>query len=288
MGDNTYCVYMHTLLADGRKYIGITKNSNNPNKRWYNGAGYKPNTYFYNIIQKYGWDSFKHEILFENLSKEQACNKEKALIKLFHTTEHDFGFNLTSGGEHYEASILARKKMSDSQWLKVNISYEELYYQYIKLNKSQKACAEYFDCSITPIRRLLVEYNIKKPKNAYTNTCRNINHQLMSEAHTKYKISKEDLYYQYIILNKTQEQCADYFGCCKGNIQVLAKKYDLRKGYSTYTANRFCTSYTISKEDLYYQYIVLDKTRQQCADYFKVSKCAICKKLHRYHIVKLK
>jgi hypothetical protein len=33
MEESTYCVYMRILLADGRKYIGITKNSSNPNRR---------------------------------------------------------------------------------------------------------------------------------------------------------------------------------------------------------------------------------------------------------------
>jgi hypothetical protein len=224
--------------------------------------------------------------VFENLAKDQACLKEQALIKLFHTTEHDFGFNLTTGGEHYEASTLTRKKMSEAQHLKVTILYADLYHQYITLNKTQKECTEYFNCSITPIRRLLEEYNIKKPKNAYINTHRNINHQLMSEAHTKYKISKEDLEYQYNTLNKTQQECAEYFGCCKGNIQVLVKKYSLSKAYSEYTANRYYISYTISKEDLYYQYITLNKTRKECAEHFGVSKCAIIKKLHKYNIKK--
>lgn len=44
MNEGTYCVYLHTLKNDGRKYVGITKT--NPNHRWANGKGYKHNTYF--------------------------------------------------------------------------------------------------------------------------------------------------------------------------------------------------------------------------------------------------
>ena len=33
MEENIYCVYMHILLNDKRKYIGLTKHGSNPNKR---------------------------------------------------------------------------------------------------------------------------------------------------------------------------------------------------------------------------------------------------------------
>lgn len=45
---------MHMLKSDGRKYIGITKHGENPNKRWQNGSGYNEQDYFYNAIKKYG------------------------------------------------------------------------------------------------------------------------------------------------------------------------------------------------------------------------------------------
>ena len=38
MDENNYCVYMHTLKSDGRKYIGITNQS--PKCRWHRGRGY--------------------------------------------------------------------------------------------------------------------------------------------------------------------------------------------------------------------------------------------------------
>ena len=43
-------------------YIGITSQA--VNKRWKNGKGYKSSPYFYNAIQKYGWNNFEHNILF--------------------------------------------------------------------------------------------------------------------------------------------------------------------------------------------------------------------------------
>ena len=76
MKNNKWCVYKHTSPSKG-VYIRITKQ--NPVIRWSNGSGYKRNPYFYKAIQKYGWDNFKHEILFSNLTQEEAERYEKKL-----------------------------------------------------------------------------------------------------------------------------------------------------------------------------------------------------------------
>lgn len=91
-----YVVYMHTNKINNKKYIGI---SSNVNKRW---AGKGKNYYdqvFGLAIKKYGWDEFEHEILYENLSKEEACKKEQELIKKYRTTEKDYGYNRSDGGD---------------------------------------------------------------------------------------------------------------------------------------------------------------------------------------------
>lgn len=95
MEEKNYKVYMH-ICPNGKKYIGITKRQ--PNKRWQNGYGYKTQNHFYRAIQMYGWDNIEHIILFDNLSYEQACNKEVELIKLFNTNNYNYGYNVSSGG----------------------------------------------------------------------------------------------------------------------------------------------------------------------------------------------
>lgn len=91
-----FCVYKHTT-PNGKVYIGIT--CQNPEKRWRNGNGYRNNKYFYNAIKKYKWENIKHEILLEDISKEEACEKEKEFIELFQSNKAGFGYNNSIGGE---------------------------------------------------------------------------------------------------------------------------------------------------------------------------------------------
>lgn len=108
---NNYCVYKHTSPSE-KVYIGIT--SMNPCKRWKNGKGYELCTAFNRAIQKYGWSNFKHEILFEGLCKEDACKKEQELIAEYDSANPEHGYNLTSGGEHYEPNAEWRDRLSAS------------------------------------------------------------------------------------------------------------------------------------------------------------------------------
>lgn len=107
---NTFCVYMHTNKINGKKYIGQT--CKNPEYRWNKGKGYTESTYFYNAIQKYGWDNFKHEILYENLTLEEANNIEESLINKFNTTNPKNGYNLKSGGENNFLTQRVKDKIS--------------------------------------------------------------------------------------------------------------------------------------------------------------------------------
>lgn len=90
-------------------YVGISRN---PQQRWRStGVGYSKNERFYNAIKKYGWDNIKHEILDENFSEEDACLKERELIKYYRSNIYEFGYNCTSGGEKqktYNKETLAK------------------------------------------------------------------------------------------------------------------------------------------------------------------------------------
>ena len=293
--ENNYCVYMHTLKTDGRKYIGLTKNGSNPNARWHNGHGYSQQPYFYRAIKKYGWNAFSHKLLFENLTKEQASSKEKACIKLFNTQDPKLGFNVSGGGDH----IACPKKKY--------ISYDEIYYQYITLKKSQSACASYFNCSQSHIWDTLRDYNIYKVSDR-------------EHYNKKLDLSQEALYYQYVVLGNTIQACARYFNCSSTGIYRYLDEYgipvrkpvtnisydDLNYAYVSLglsiqeCALRFgCCHSTVSKhlklygianklgitkENLYHQLIELHKTTQECADYFKCTTRTIYKYKKKFNL----
>lgn len=112
----SYCVYKH-VCPNNKVYIGIT--NKNPLRRWKNGFGYRANIRFFNAILKYGWNNIKHVILYSNLTKEEACEKEQELIAFHRSNCSEFGYNYTSGGEYFEHNEEVRQKMSDAGKLRV-------------------------------------------------------------------------------------------------------------------------------------------------------------------------
>lgn len=108
---NSFIVYKHTTPSE-KVYIGIT--SMKPEKRWKNGKGYELCTAFNRAIQKYGWKNIRHEVLLSGLSKDEACAEEQRFIRLYDSTNPLKGYNLTSGGEHYEPNDEWRRRLSES------------------------------------------------------------------------------------------------------------------------------------------------------------------------------
>lgn len=106
-----YTVYMHRTPSN-KVYIGIT--SQKPEKRWHEGLKY--NSYFTNAVRKYGWDNIEHIILAENLSKDEACKLEQELILQYKSTDRNYGYNITIGGNvgclGYHHTEDAKEKMS--------------------------------------------------------------------------------------------------------------------------------------------------------------------------------
>jgi group I intron endonuclease len=86
-----------------------------PKQRWgLDGCNYKSSPHFYLAIQKYGWDNFEHNILFTDLTKEEACLKEQELIKKYNSMDRNFGYNSTSGGEFCVMNEETKQKISQA------------------------------------------------------------------------------------------------------------------------------------------------------------------------------
>lgn len=95
MEEKCYTVYMH-ICPNGKRYIGIT--GRKPEDRWNKGKNYSFNKYFANAVKKYSWKNIEHIILFTNLTKCEAENKEIELIKYYKSNNRKYGYNIQNGG----------------------------------------------------------------------------------------------------------------------------------------------------------------------------------------------
>lgn len=85
-------IYKTTNLVDGKIYIGKDVKSNPK----YLGSGIR----LKDAIKKYGIESFKKEVLEDNISdKKTLCQREMHWIAYFNSNNRLFGYNLTKGGE---------------------------------------------------------------------------------------------------------------------------------------------------------------------------------------------
>lgn len=100
-----FYVYKHTNNSNQKVYIGIT--CQKPKVRWNNGNGYSYNNHFFRAIQSVGWGGFTHEILFENLSEQEALRIEEKLIEDYDATNPEKGYNHLKNS--YSPPIISEK-----------------------------------------------------------------------------------------------------------------------------------------------------------------------------------
>lgn len=144
---NKYSLYSH-ISPSGNIYVGIT--SLLPEIRWgANGVKYckHPQYPIARAISKYGWDSFKHEILFSSITEEQAKRFERHLIAFYKLL--GISYNITDGGEsgNGNKSHLGQHPSEETRH-KMSLSGGQAVYQYskegdfIKKWDSQKIAAD--------------------------------------------------------------------------------------------------------------------------------------------------
>jgi len=103
-----WTVYCHTLITDGRRYVGLTART--MERRWSQHVCHAKNSkggrwHFPNAIRKYGKDAFSHDVLGTFDTLEAANDFEKAKILEWDLRNPEKGFNLAEGGEHVPHSI---------------------------------------------------------------------------------------------------------------------------------------------------------------------------------------
>lgn len=213
--EKNYVVYCHTA-PNGKKYIGITRQK--PTKRWNNGKGYYYNIHFNRAIKKYGWDNFRHEIIAENLTQEEASETEKKYIAKYNTTNPKYGFNITTGGEKgyqltddclHKLSKAHKKLNKDGRNKKRNIGganpCAKVVYQY---TKQGTFIAEYSSVS-EAARFFVLSGKSKSFESARISIMNAANHRLIAAKGKKgKKIIVQSAYgYKWSYLEKIQTDC---------------------------------------------------------------------------------
>lgn len=113
--NRNYKLYVH-IAPNGKKYYGIT-GQKYVKQRWKRGKAYKSNQYFTNAIEKYGWDNIEHIVIYDDLTESEAKELEQCYIQWYDTTNRNYGYNITLGGESasgYTHTEEARKKISEA------------------------------------------------------------------------------------------------------------------------------------------------------------------------------
>lgn len=179
---NNYIVYKHTSPSN-KVYIGIT--GFDPSYRWLNnGRGYKHQTVFFNAIIKYGWINFKHEILYEKLSKEEALDKEEELIRHYESYDRRFGYNISLRGSLIQSNTInserknSRRKelLAIPQWKnrgKIVHKYDKSSNTIIKTFRNIHELAIELGTPIETLRTRLNKYGILEYEDIYYKYAKN-------------------------------------------------------------------------------------------------------------------
>lgn len=119
-------IYAFSNLSNEKIYIGKTVDPYNERFIEHKCSAFTKNTmnYFYNALRKYSWDGFERVVIYQTEEMESKIEadkiileKEKFYINLFRTDNHEFGYNLTKGGDGiagYKHTEESKKKMSES------------------------------------------------------------------------------------------------------------------------------------------------------------------------------
>lgn len=113
----SWIVYCYINKINNKRYFGITSRSLEE-RAGANGINYKSCVKFYNAILKYGFDNFDRIELYKNIDENNAKSIERSLIYQYKTTDNNYGYNITEGGEGRRVAHSDETKQKISNSLK--------------------------------------------------------------------------------------------------------------------------------------------------------------------------
>ena len=94
-------IYLFENIINKKIYIGQAKDIH---ERAYTHFFGNPELYFHKALKKYGEEGFNIYIL-EYTNIEDLDNKEIFYIKKYNSNNHEFGYNMTAGGQGQSACL---------------------------------------------------------------------------------------------------------------------------------------------------------------------------------------
>lgn len=236
---NNYIIYKYTSPSGkiyiGQTCLGIRKRAGVNGEKYLrkNKDGNFNQPLIANAILKYGWDNFTKEILFKNLSQEEANEKEIEMIEYYKSSDRRYGYNIRSGGESY--SEKDRKRMSESikaKWEDPNSGFNNMTPYW----KDKKLSREAVDKMVASRKETLKNFTEEE----YIEYCRK------QQIH---KINQYDLdgnfIKQWLSLYELEQA-----GFNKHNIQAVCTRRKTSRGYTVSTYKNFQWRYSDDCEDI--------------------------------------
>lgn len=162
-----------------------------------------------------------------------------------------------------------------------DLTRDEIYHLYIRLNLTQTDIAKMFKCDNSNVSRKLKKYNIKKS---------NINEtQSRKQRKSNVEITKEMLINNYPKLSITE--IGKKYGASNSYIYTLLKKFNISIMKNGYFQKKKCENKNdkiknITKELLFEKYIINEKPAHKIGEEFGVDKNFIYRKLNEFAIKK--
>lgn len=112
---SSYVIYKAENLINGKVYIGQTTLLLSERIRKHKKSlSNNDCPVFYLAIKKYGWHNFFWSVIDSAETVDELNQKEIDAISLYRSTDRNFGYNLTSGGESGKRTIETKNKLKQS------------------------------------------------------------------------------------------------------------------------------------------------------------------------------